>query len=66
MSERLVIGVAAVSAAGLLAAVALVEGGRADSVPLLAVGSILGGVAVVGLVALGRIVVALERRRVRR
>lgn len=66
MSERLVIGIAAVSAAGVLATVALVEGGRAGSVPLFVLGSILAGVAVVGLVVLGRIVVASERRRVRR
>jgi len=42
VSERFAIGVAMVSAAGALAALALVEGLRGDSVPLLVLGSILG------------------------
>jgi len=66
VSERFAIGVAMVSAAGALAALALVEGLRGDSVPLLVLGSILGAVTVLGLAVLGRIVVVTERTRGRR
>lgn len=66
MSEHFAIGVAVVSAAGALAALALVDGLRGDSVPLLVVGSILGAATVLGLAALGRIVVVTERTRGRR
>lgn len=60
------IGVAAVSTAGALAALAVVEGLRADSVPLLVAGSLLGAVCLLGLLVLGRIIIVSERRRVGR
>lgn len=66
MNERFALGVAIVSAAGVLAALVVVEGLRGDSAPLLIAGSVLGGVALLGLVVLGRIVVVSERTRARR